>query len=133
VPPCVTPRSGPKVFLDWFREHRPEVVISTSPQPSEWLLQAGEHVPETVGFATVAASDEKISGFDQNFELIGKAAVDKTTAMVQRYDIGIPESPRIMLIEGRWIDGHTLRPKADATPAAPVPRTRSKRRIKATA
>ena len=114
VSPCVPAEWNKAVFVKWFQRHQPDVVISASAEALEWLREEGVRVPEDVGYLTVAAQGTEVSGFDQDFEQIGVAAVVKVTSLLHRYDMGVPEKPRVILVEGNWINGRTLRnPTAD--------------------
>ena len=47
------------------------------------------------------------SGIDQNNERVGAAGVDLVVEQLQSNDFGLPENPKTVLIEGRWVPGTT--------------------------
>lgn len=113
-----TDRSFPLFFEDrierralqaWLRRERPEVVVSTE-----------EGVPAMigrtrVGFAHMHLTPEQAgsSGIDQNNERVGAAAVDLVVEQLHGNSFGVPENPKTVLIEGRWVAGTTA-PGPDA-------------------
>ncbi len=78
----------------------------------EWLPAAGAKVPETCGFADLDVDDESdtpYSGIRQNNEQVSAAAIDLVIGQLQRHERGLPKCPKIMLVEGKWVDGATTR------------------------
>ena len=47
------------------------------------------------------------AGIDQNNEQVGAAAVDLVVEQLHGNSYGLPEIPKTVLIEGRWITGTT--------------------------
>jgi hypothetical protein len=45
-------------------------------------------------------------------EQVGRVAVELISRMIQNGEKGVPEYPYRVLIEGRWVDGKTVAPKA---------------------
>jgi LacI family transcriptional regulator len=89
-----------------------------------WLRAAGAHVPSDVAYADldVPADDGSVAGIYQDAEGIGSAAIDLVAGQLLRHERGLPERPKAISIESRWVDGATapsLPALADATSAAP--------------
>ena len=85
----------------WLRRERPDVVVSTE-----------EGVPAMIGsagFAHMHLTPEKVgtTGIDQNNERVGAAAVDLVVEQLHANAFGVPENPKTVLIEGRWVAGTT--------------------------
>lgn len=93
----------------WLRETRPEVVLGFNRYCLE-LLQAvsGLRIPEDVGFASYGDCDSDVAGIEQEPERVGAAAIDLLSAHMQRSETGLPEHPKTILIEGRFVEGETL-------------------------
>jgi len=108
-------RLEPPVFRRWFERHRPDVVIAQSPSAAtigSWLADAGAPVPEACGLADLDVDPgEACSGIRQNYEQVAAAAVDLVVAQILRNERGIPTHPKVVLIEGQWVDGGTTRPE----------------------
>ena len=111
LPPFVSADWSERTFNRWFKRHRPDAVVSSTTEPLQWLRAAGLRVPGDVGFASLflAHAARGCSGFDQNFEQIAAAAVDAVIAQLHRNERGVPKSPQVVLVEGDWVPGRTVR------------------------
>jgi LacI family transcriptional regulator len=45
------------------------------------------------------------------YDRLGAAAVELLTGQLTRGELGLPADPRVVLVEGRWVEGRTLRRK----------------------
>lgn len=93
---------GREDFLAWLREAKPQVVIDAGHGVKEWLTgvpkqRRPQHV--TLGWR---ADVPEVGGIDQQADVLGAAAVDLLVTQYQQNERGIPESPRIVMTEGRW-------------------------------
>lgn len=124
VPILITPQPGPAVLAEWLHRHEPDAVLSQSPPvPTlvSWLQAAGRKVPETCGVADLdidPGTDLDCSGIRQNYEQVAAAAVDLVVEQIQKNERGVPPCPKVVLVEGEWVDGRTTLPRP-ARPAAP--------------
>jgi LacI family transcriptional regulator len=112
-------------FAKWLRAFRPEAVVSPNLIVLNWLRALKVRVPEQVGFAHLECPAPGLydcAGICCKSRLLGSAAVDLVVEQLERGERGIPAAPKIVLIEGQWSDGQTLR----AVPTPPPPRTRRK-------
>jgi LacI family transcriptional regulator len=99
----------------WITRHRPDAILTDASALRELLESAGYHVPQHLGLATLSVLDGNAdAGIDQNSEEIGKAAVQLVISLLHHNECGIPTVCRELLVEGRWVDGHTLPPKIAA-------------------
>jgi LacI family transcriptional regulator len=99
-------------FCSWMKKYRPDVVVSFDNELYEWIQEMGMDVPGDVGFALIAKhaeSTQRLSGMDENNELVGAAAVDVLVRLIQRRETGPPLVPVSTLVEGRWIGGDSTR------------------------
>lgn len=102
-------------FRTWFRAEHPDVVIAhrgVKTVVHEWLPHLGARVPATCGFADLdvdAGTDSPYSGIRQNNEQVSAAAIDLIIGQLQRHERGLPEFPKIVLVEGVWVNGATTR------------------------
>jgi DNA-binding LacI/PurR family transcriptional regulator len=99
-------------FKKWFLSHRPDSVISHDETVLGWIQEMGFRVPTDVGFVLAAKHAEfssHCSGVDENSELVAETAMNILADMIHRGETGIPKSPISTLIEGRWIEGATLK------------------------
>ncbi|QYY35219.1 LacI family DNA-binding transcriptional regulator [Ruficoccus sp. ZRK36] len=98
-------------FTRWFKQHRPDVVISINRHVHAWLTEAGERIPETTGVALLSVPDggEFYSGIWENPELIGARALEFLVDLIHRRECGVPTIPLSQLVDGTWVEGTTLR------------------------
>jgi Transcriptional regulators len=110
IPHFITPNWSRENFLQWFERHRPEAIITVDDAVVRWLRAASVRVPEDVGCATVywKADREYLSGYYQNHEIIGAAAVEGVVAQLHRNERGLPEIDKTVLIQAIWKEGSTL-------------------------
>ena len=100
----------PEPISRWLKKYRPDAVIG-----HDGLLDSvqklGVEIPSDLAFAHVslpsAFSKRKLSGLNQNWPIVGAAAVDTVVAQIHRNERGIPSHPKTVMIEGCWIDGET--------------------------
>jgi len=112
IPPHVPPDRDwcAEGFLRWFKEHRPEVVITHHEAVAEWLARAGVGVPGDVALVQLNLPDKSgaVAGIYQNGLEVGAAAADFLVSMLLRNDRGLPALPHSVLVEGTWVEGLTL-------------------------
>lgn len=94
------------MFWAWFRRHRPDVLIFP---PWGILEKLGKmiKIPDEAG---VILADVE-SGWCQVKEdaaAIGSGAVDIVVAQIHRNETGVPANPKLMAINGQWVDGFSL-------------------------
>jgi LacI family transcriptional regulator len=113
VPSLVLKSPSPAPTLKWFSRYKPDVIVSDRHDVRGWLEDAGHRVPRDVGLASPSLSgqtlDQEFSGMDEFPVQIGAATVDLVVAQINRNEQGIPAFPRVMLIEGVWKPGSTVR------------------------
>ena len=99
-------------FVQWFRRHKPDVVLGHNTHAIEWMESAGAQLPSTHGFFCINAimKVRACAGLDLQPKLLGARATELLIAQLQRNETGIPEWPSTTTIPGRWTDGPTVRP-----------------------
>jgi len=98
-------------FLDWYKNYKPDAVVSVNPDTARWLSVEGLKIPDDVGFALLDWHPDygPFSGANQNSSYAGEAAVDMLLDQLRRNEFGIPKRPRTLLIESSWIEGTSLK------------------------
>lgn len=109
LPPLLPTDWNREVFLKWYRQHRPDVVVSVLDEVVGWLEDAGVEVPADTGFASVCVLKSKGSGIYQHFEAIAAAAIDLLVSQLHTNQRGLPEYPQTNSILGSWQPGTTVR------------------------
>ena len=97
-------------FGNWIRKVHPDAVISVYASTPEWLRHLNLRIPQDIGFVTLdREAMPDCAGIDQNSELMAAAAVDLVLGQLQRNERGIPPFPKVVMVEGKWVDGPTVR------------------------
>jgi len=99
-----------ELFATWYREHRPDVLISHGPFVRSQLAALHLSVPRDVAFADILLEDEggKVAGVRQNCRRVGELAVELLASQLQQDNLGIPRFPTCTLVEGTWCQGRSL-------------------------
>ncbi|HKB89739.1 MAG TPA: LacI family DNA-binding transcriptional regulator [Opitutaceae bacterium] len=111
VPLCSPDVMTEAVFLKWYRQHRPDVVIGHFDQAVGWLKRAGVRVPRDVGFFSLNWEARSIpcAGVDPQLELQGRLAAEALINQLRHGERGVPAHPQLMALRGRLVDGPTVR------------------------
>jgi LacI family transcriptional regulator len=112
VPHLLVSGNFERSFAEWYREHQPDAVLTQEERCPEYLRGLGVRVPEDVGVAHLALTeaDSGFAGVNQNGRIVGASAIDLVDAQLRRNERGLPVSPKTLLVQGRWIEGPTVRP-----------------------
>jgi LacI family transcriptional regulator len=112
VPPLFVRSWNTKEFKTWLDRHRPDAIVSNTLHPLELLRELKRSVPGEIGFATLdrLSDDSPIAGIDQYPEQVGSAVVDLVVNQLQNNELGLPDHPQTLQLDGGWVDGTTLRP-----------------------
>lgn len=133
VPPGLPVHGYEHEFVDWFKAHRPDVVIAIDRKVRTWITDTlGLRIPEDVGLTNinVDVADPWLAGIHQNDRLIGATAVDFLAGMLQRNERGIPDTPIRTLVEGVWKPAPSVRSVAPGITPAPAVKPRAPQRRK---
>lgn len=103
-------------LLAWQREHRPDVLVVAHVHErlgdlTEILRRKGpDRLPKQIGVVALSQilRGTGLSGIEENEQLMGEWAVELLVSRVLVRDFGIPEHPRIEMVEGQWVDGKSL-------------------------
>lgn len=110
VPPLITPQITREAFLDWYRRHRPGVVVGHVQAVVGWLRGIGVAVPAETGFFNLNLTERTApcAGFDLGPRRLGAVAIETVVAMLNRRERGIPDFPQTITLEAVWTEGPTL-------------------------
>ena len=114
VAPLLAPELDENVMKEWIQRERPDAVISNWPSVPDLIREAGFNVPGEVAFASLDLFPERhpFAGIDQIPKAVGAAAADLVVKQIQNNEVGLPEHPVTMLLNGVWRDGPTVRKAA---------------------
>ncbi len=121
VPVLLQRRISRTLFLNWFQQHRPDVIVGhIQDEAKAWLEELGLRIPQDAGFLHLNWTERTgpCASLDLQPAVLGAAALEAVVAQLQRNERGIPENPKAILITARWVDGATLRVIRGSSPAA---------------
>jgi DNA-binding LacI/PurR family transcriptional regulator len=109
--PCLEMPPTQAVFARWLKRERPDAIITSNYIFPDYLEKLGVRVPADLGVAVVfkRVKPDTFAGIDQNVERTGEAAMEVLVSMIQRNETGVPAVPLQTLVEGRWVQGETVR------------------------
>jgi len=98
-------------FRDWIKTNRVDAIVSANRDIHSHLAEIGLSAPGDVGCAglSVPSLSGPESGIYEDAPLIGSVAVEQLVAQLYRNERGVPEFPQTVLVEGKWVEGGTLR------------------------
>lgn len=111
IPPLLLDDYDPGIFQNWFRQHRPDVVLGHHPAAVDWMEACGARVPSRHGFVCLnrLSPGRTCAGLDLQPTLIGARSVEVLIAQFHRNECGLPAMPTLSTIPARWVDGPSLR------------------------
>ncbi|OAM91065.1 hypothetical protein AW736_05395 [Termitidicoccus mucosus] len=97
-------------FKKWHAKWRPDALLTLYGHEMKWLEALHLRVPQDIGLAClIRPLDSFFAGIDDRYAEIGGAAVELTASKIGFNHYGIPQYPRLLLIDGQWIDGKSVR------------------------
>ncbi len=108
----VLPPMQKRHLTEWFRLHRPDVVVCLDNRMVKWLDDAGARIPEGVGVVHLAVDDDVSdwAGIYSDKREIGATAVEWVITLLQNHRFGLPRKAVTMQVRGSWQGGRTLSP-----------------------
>lgn len=85
---------------DWLKADRPDCVFGP------YSILTHHCLPDGVPFAAQGGIGigSHYLHIDEKPQLVGAAAVDLIIGQIQRNETGIPTDPKVVMVEGRWVD-----------------------------
>lgn len=115
VPLLIKPEITRADFNEWFKRHRPGVIVSNECPILDWVSALGLSVPADVGHVRLDCGGPELleryqwgfsgtwpTGIDQMPEQVGATAVDAIVSQIHLRERGIPAYPKTILVKGRW-------------------------------
>lgn len=93
----------------WLETNRPDVVIGDD-EVRQTLHEMRYRIPQDIGFVSPVCSEvyPEMAGIDQCPEAVGENCLDLIATQLVRNERGVPTRPKLVLNEGRWVDGPSL-------------------------
>jgi LacI family transcriptional regulator len=97
-------------FQQWHSLHRPDVLLTLYGHEAKWLEALALRVPRDIGLACVIRPPgSALAGINDRYEEIGAATVELVASKIAFNQYGVPPYPKLILIEGHWVEGKSLR------------------------
>ena len=118
----------------WLKSERPDVVVTLNILFRTTLGRLGISIPADLGFACLDlhpgyehlySEITECAGFDHHVEFAGEAAVDLLAAQLNANERGVPQHPRTLLTQGKWVLGKTVRRVGPVVPLLGLPKRTS--------
>jgi len=104
-------------FRRWHARWKPEALVTLYGHERKWLEAMDVAVPREMGLAYVIRPPGSVcAGIDDRYGEIGAAAVELAASKIAFNQFGVPDHPKLLLIEGKWIDGKTAPRRGRAAP-----------------
>lgn len=128
IPPLLYPDDHlePQLLHAWIKRHRVGVVLSLRQDTCSLLEQGGLVVGRDIGLALLDCPGPtgRFAGIDQRMHDLGATSIDLLVQAMQGNEFGVPTLPRVVELDGVWVDGPTLPHRAP--PAAAPTRRKAK-------
>jgi DNA-binding LacI/PurR family transcriptional regulator len=100
-------------FARWVQTERLDAVVSLTSDPAECVRRLRTIEEEPIGYANLDVQPgTNWAGIDQHSIEIGKTSMDLLRTLLHAGERGTTPRPRIVLIEGEWVEGETVRAAA---------------------
>lgn len=110
IPPLLLSQWDYTKFAAWQKMYKPEFVLSNNTQPLEFLRQMKYRIPEEAGFGSLDCMPgaTAYAGISQPRDRVSAKAVDLVVEQLENNEFGLPEVPKIVMVEGLWQEGPTV-------------------------
>jgi DNA-binding LacI/PurR family transcriptional regulator len=119
VQPCIHDGALPsrEQVRAWFAHEKPDAVITSGDVTCAPIVELlGIRPTGRVAFVSASKAERSVfGGIDERPQEIGTAAIEHLATMIQHGEKGPPAVPRVIMIDGRWIDGRSVCRRAAAT------------------
>jgi len=101
--------TGTENLSTWLKTHRPDAVVSVGGDfPLMYEKIYHKPPPKRIRYinTNMHHADAQSRGIDQDSWSIGRIGCGLLVTMLQRNEIGLPEQPQIVTIEGHWVENY---------------------------
>jgi DNA-binding LacI/PurR family transcriptional regulator len=111
VPPLFCPRWDGEAVKSWMERYKPEAVITHGSYIRGRMESIGYRAPRDYSFVNlnIIPDGDTSSGVDQNYGLIGAAAIDLLSGQLNHYERGLLQYPKTVVVNGFWRDGDSVK------------------------
>lgn len=97
-------------FVEWFKKHDPDVVLSHVSDVVTWMKLCGAKIPQDHGFVCLNSlrTSTPCAALDHQPHEIGARAAELVVGQVIHNESGAPAQPSLTSVPTRWIEGPTV-------------------------
>ncbi|MDP0501803.1 MAG: LacI family DNA-binding transcriptional regulator [Verrucomicrobiota bacterium JB022] len=101
----------------WIEQYRPQAIVGAG-SVYQRLARLGYRIPADVAFASIDLSEPPVeaTGVNHRYRLIGRETVSLVATNLNLNQTGVPENPRVVLVDSHRRDGFSLPPCGSAIP-----------------
>ena len=98
-----------RALLRWIDQHQPDAIISSGAVYQQ-LVRLKVPVPRKITFSSIDLSEspQDAAGVDHGYRLVGHEVVKLIHSQLLLNLSGVPEHPKVVLVDSRWRPGFTM-------------------------
>jgi LacI family transcriptional regulator len=109
IEPLILPDLSADAIEEWINQNQLDAIVSAERRMPRFLTEIGLELWKDIGYADLDLYPQDpaftpISGIIQNSKIMGAAAIDLVTSGLQRNQMGVPDVPFVLQVEGEWRD-----------------------------
>lgn len=110
IPLFVSSQTAPcEGFRDWYQRWKPDALLCLIGEELEWMKAIGLSPLRDMALVCLnRPTDSHFSGVDEDNVFVGETACNIVVDQITHNTRGIPERPRLILVDGKWTEGETL-------------------------
>ena len=110
-PELLFERSDFESMHRWYRQHKPDVIITFRSQILDYFQTLGYKVPQDFGYMVLnwSSQTDGCSGYRQCHEEMAEVAVNIVSERLYNNDRGELSKPRTTLLRGDFVEGFTIK------------------------
>lgn len=117
IPPIRQFPLSPEHLHQRIQKDKIDVLISQDRNDLKMIEGLGYRVPKDISVAFYNASSSSMPGINELPQTVGATAVDMLAEQLYENRLGIPTNRKVVLIEGNWQDGNTIRVPRQISPS----------------
>jgi DNA-binding LacI/PurR family transcriptional regulator len=117
IPPLITEMDSMSVIADYIEKNACDGILTGPNCDPGFLASARGKHSRHVRIATYPGQysvdqSRNLSGIDEQWELIGRCAMDELARSIEMHRVDTVELPQHLLVPGAWVEGETTKPLA---------------------
>jgi LacI family transcriptional regulator len=118
IEPLILPNLSASAIKEWIEKNQLDAIVGAELRMPRFFKEMGMQMGKDLAYADLDLDPENpshrnISGIVQNSNMLGMAAVDLVVSSLNRNQLGAPEVPFVLQVEGTWKTGKST-PKRKA-------------------